>query len=78
MDDAPTEKVFRIFSKNVRKSNFQEAREGEYMVSYPSSLLISTPERLCVELFKDQAEAELTVEVFDSSKGGLEPYLFDK
>ena len=48
------------------------------MVSHPSSFLISTPEKLCVELFKDQAEAELTVEVFDSSKGGLEPHLFDK
>jgi hypothetical protein len=63
VDDAPTE---------------QEARDGEFMVSYPSSLLISTPERLCVELFKDQAVAELTVEVFDSSKGGLEPHLFYK
>ena len=47
------------------------------MVSYPSSLLISTPEKLCVELFKDQAQAELTVEVFDSRKGG-QPHLFDQ
>ena len=47
------------------------------MVSYPSSFLISTPEKLCVELFKDQAKAEFTVEVFDSSKG-RQPYLFDK
>ena len=77
MDDAPTEQVFRIFSKDVRKIHFQEARDGEFMVSYPSSLLISTSERLCVELFKDQAEAELTVEVFDSRKGG-QPHLFDQ
>ena len=48
------------------------------MVSYPSSLLISTPERICVELFKEQvAEAELAVEVFDSSKGE-QPHLFDR
>ena len=47
------------------------------MISYPSSLLISTPEKLCVELFKDQAEAELTVEVFDSRKGG-QPHMFDQ
>ena len=77
MDDAPTEQVFRIFSKTKTKTTLKEARDGEYMVSYPSSLLISTPERLCVELFKDQAEAELTVEVFDSRKGG-QPHLFDQ
>ena len=47
------------------------------MVSYPSSLLISTPERICVELFKVEAEAELVVEVFDSSKGE-QPHLFDR
>ena len=53
------------------------AGEGEYMVTYPSSLLLSTPEKLCVELFKEGAGAELSVEVFDSHRGE-EPYLFDK
>ena len=77
MDDAPIGQVCRMLSKVVEKSTLQEANDGEYMLSYPSSFIISALERLCVQVFKDQAGAELTVDVFDSGKGGW-PHLFDK
>ena len=49
-----------------------QGSEGEYMLSYPSSLLHASPETLCLELFKDGAAAEIQVELFDTS---LDTYL---
>ena len=78
MDEAPNSKVCEdLRAWKQLKTSLQVAGEGEYMVTYPSSLLLSTPEKLCVELFKEGAGAELSVEVFDSHRGE-EPYLFDK
>ena len=47
-------------------------------MSYPSALLLASPEKLCVELFQPGPEAQVTVDVFAvGSEDGGEPWLFE-